>query len=148
MLRRNPDRQGPELGRFSDTSLRDLKERKRPTQPTQNLTSGKAKGLLAEKRLQTAVVSLQPLRQTPHKMAAAPFPHKPPAASSATYAARTLLRDRGSRAPAASRKGRGFCDAQGRVRPSTLRLRGPGGPRPEAWECGWWRGPLRLFSLR
>lgn len=48
-----------------------------PAQSTQNLTSAKAKGPLAEKRRQTAVFSLQPLRQTPYKMAAAPSPYNP-----------------------------------------------------------------------
>lgn len=58
----------------------------------------------------------------------------PKEASSATYAARTRLRDRGSRAPAAPRKGRGFYDGPGRAPPSTLRLRAPAGParRPGA----------------
>ena len=51
-----------------------------PEHTAGSLTSAKTKGPLAENCRQTAVFSLQKLRQTPHKMAAAPSPYNPPQA--------------------------------------------------------------------
>lgn len=52
---------------------------------------------MAEKFPQTAASSLQPLRQTPNKMATAPSPYNPQAVSNSTYKALTHLHQSAAR---------------------------------------------------
>lgn len=97
---------------------------------TAHLTSAKAKGLLAEKCRQTAVVPLQPLRQTPTKWRPRRHPTTSSGGSSATYAELARMRHGASCPPTDPARGRGVCDvSDGGARSSILRLRSAGAAR-------------------
>lgn len=97
---------------------------------TAHLTSAKAKGLLAEKSRQTAVVSLLPLRQTPTKWRPRRHPTTSSGGFSATYAEPARMRHGASCPPTNPARGRGVCDVRdGGACSATLRLRSAGGAR-------------------
>lgn len=136
MSRRNPSRRGSDFGRFSDTWLRDVKGWKNhPAShtPPGTLPPQKQEALWPRNAAKTPPSLSNRSDIHPRKRLLRRLPTTPQAASSTTYAARTRLRNRASRAPAGTSKRRGTVRRQGRARPSILRLRDPGRPRPEAW---------------
>ena len=105
-----------------------------PEHTARSLTSAKTKGPLAKNCRQTAVFSLQKLRQTPHKMAAAPSPYNPPQPlAPPTPGERACVTELARSRP--TPKGRVPLPL-GLAPPSTTQLSRPSSPRPETW-FGW-----------